>query len=33
MTASIYGQDDLRDLEHAMEAFVRARREREEPAD
>jgi integrase len=24
MTASIYGQDDLRDLDHTMKAFVRA---------
>jgi integrase/recombinase XerC len=32
-TASIYGHYDLSDLERAMEAFARSRREREEPAD
>jgi site-specific recombinase XerD len=32
-TASIYGHYDLSDLENAMEALARSRREREEPAD
>ncbi len=32
-TASIYGHYDLSDLERAMEAYARAQREREEPAD
>lgn len=32
-TASIYGHYDLSDLETAMEALARSRREREEPTD
>jgi site-specific recombinase XerD len=32
-TASIYGHYDLSDLENAMEALARSRREREEPTD
>lgn len=32
-TAAIYGHYDLSDLERAMEALARARRENEEPAD
>jgi len=32
-TAAIYGHYDLSDLERAMEAFARARRENEEPAE
>ena len=32
-TAAIYGHYDLSDLERAMDALARARREREEPAD
>jgi integrase len=32
-TASIYGHYDLSDLERAMEALARSRREDEEPAD
>jgi integrase/recombinase XerC len=32
-TAAIYGHYDLSDLERAMEALARSRREREEPAD
>ena len=32
-TAAIYGHYDLSDLERAMEALARARREAEEPAD
>jgi integrase len=31
-TASIYGHHDLSDLENAMEALARSRREREEPS-
>jgi integrase len=32
-TAAIHGHYDLSDLERAMDALARARREREEPAD
>jgi integrase len=32
-TAAIYGHYDLSDLERAMDALARARREREEPAE
>lgn len=32
-TASIYGHYDMSDLERAMEALARSRREREEPTD
>ena len=32
-TAAIYGHYDLSDLERAMDALARSRRERDEPAD